>query len=80
MDMSKFDSFSEMIFVDEVCRCGKKYQFFIKSFQMIYLLKGSGGLTWGLFEGMQIGLPPILNFGSEFLKNKVTMPCLNVYF
>jgi alkylation response protein AidB-like acyl-CoA dehydrogenase len=25
---------------------------------------GSGGVVWGLVEGLQIGLPPILNFGT----------------
>jgi len=37
---------------------------------------GSGGVLWGLFEGLQIGLPPVLNFGSQFLKNKCAGPCL----
>ena len=37
----------------------------------------SGGVLWGLIEGLQIGLPPILNFGSNFLKSKVAKDCLN---
>mmetsp|Transcript_1892 Transcript_1892/g.2652 ORF Transcript_1892/g.2652 Transcript_1892/m.2652 type:complete len:428 (+) Transcript_1892:170-1453(+) len=37
---------------------------------------GSGGVVWGLVEGLQIGLPPILHFGSESLKKKVAPPCL----
>jgi len=37
---------------------------------------GSGGVLWGLFEGLQIGLPPVLNFGSPYLKAKVAGPCL----
>lgn len=41
----KFDSFHELILIDEICRCG------------------SGGVIWGLVEGLQIGLPPVLNFG-----------------
>mmetsp|Transcript_7179 Transcript_7179/g.14095 ORF Transcript_7179/g.14095 Transcript_7179/m.14095 type:complete len:525 (-) Transcript_7179:187-1761(-) len=38
---------------------------------------GSGGVLWGLFEGIQIGLPPVLNFGSKFLKDKVVKSCLS---
>merc|ERR1711959_622238 len=26
---------------------------------------GSGGLTWGICEGIQIGVPPLLNFGTK---------------
>ena len=37
---------------------------------------GSGGVLWGLFEGLQIGLPPVLNFGSPYLKNKCAAACL----
>jgi len=37
---------------------------------------GSGGVLWGLFEGLQIGLPPVLNFGSPYLKAKAAGPCL----
>ena len=29
---------------------------------------GSGGVLWGLIEGLQIGLPPVLNFGSDEMK------------
>jgi len=54
----KFDSFHELILIDEICRCG------------------SGGVIWGLVEGLQIGLPPVLNFGSELLKDKVAADCL----
>jgi hypothetical protein len=32
---------------------------------------GSGGVVWGLQEGLAIGLPPILHFGSRYLKDKV---------
>ena len=38
---------------------------------------GSGGVLWGLFEGIQIGLPPVLNFGSQYLKNKVVREVLS---
>lgn len=36
----------------------------------------SGGVLWGLMEGLQIGLPPILNFGSEEMKKRVAPACL----
>lgn len=38
---------------------------------------GSGGLVWGLFGGLSIGLPPVINFGSEELAKRVVPPCLN---
>ncbi|KAL7753261.1 hypothetical protein RI367_001036 [Sorochytrium milnesiophthora] len=38
---------------------------------------GSGGVLWGLFGGLGIGLPPIINFGSDFLKRKVVPGCLD---
>lgn len=37
---------------------------------------GSGGVVWGLIEGLSIGLPPILLFGSEELKERVAPVCL----
>ena len=37
---------------------------------------GSGGVLWGLLEGINIGLPPVLNFGSEELRRRVGVPCL----
>ena len=30
----------------------------------------------GIVEGLQIGLPPIINFGSKALQDKVCGPCL----
>ncbi len=30
----------------------------------------SGGLVWGLIEGLAIGLPPVLHFGSDALKEE----------
>jgi len=36
----------------------------------------SGGVLWGLIEGLQIGLPPILNFASAELKAKIAPACL----
>lgn len=37
---------------------------------------GSGGFLWGVVGGLCIGLPPVYNFGSEALKEKVCRPCL----
>ncbi|KAJ3056228.1 hypothetical protein HK097_007711 [Rhizophlyctis rosea] len=37
---------------------------------------GSGGVLWGLIGGLGIGLPPVINFGSEYLKDKVVKDCL----
>ena len=37
---------------------------------------GSGGLVWGLFIGLCIGLPPVLHFGSAALQQRVCAPCL----
>jgi len=36
----------------------------------------SGGVLWGLIEGLQIGLPPVLNFGNKEMKERVGAPCL----
>ncbi|KAG1202035.1 hypothetical protein G6F70_002639 [Rhizopus microsporus] len=38
---------------------------------------GSGGFIWALMGGLGIGLPPVLNFGSEELKAKVVPGCLS---
>ena len=35
-----------------------------------------GGVLWGLLEGVHIGLPPVLNFGSEELRRRVGRPVL----
>ncbi|KAI8906269.1 acyl-CoA dehydrogenase/oxidase [Gorgonomyces haynaldii] len=37
---------------------------------------GSGGALWGLIGGLGIGLPPILHFGSDYLKQKVVRDCI----
>ncbi|KAJ3307011.1 hypothetical protein HDV03_003338 [Kappamyces sp. JEL0829] len=37
---------------------------------------GSGGFLWGLIGGLGIGLPPVVNFGSDYLKDKVVKDCL----
>lgn len=31
----------------------------------------SGGVTWGLFEGLQIGLPPVLRFAKPAVRDRV---------
>ena len=48
----KFDAFHDLIFHDELARCG------------------AGGVLTGLFFTLGIALPPILRFGSDFLKQK----------
>jgi len=37
---------------------------------------GSGGVCWGIFGGLCIGLPPIMHFGSEYLQQKVVKDCI----
>jgi len=37
---------------------------------------GSGGVVWALFGGLAIGLPPIINFASPYLQDKVIGPCV----
>lgn len=37
---------------------------------------GSGGVLWGLFAGLSIGLPPVMKFGSKYLKDKVAGACM----
>ena len=37
---------------------------------------GSGGVVWGLFGGLSIGLPPVAHFGSKALKERIVGPCL----
>jgi len=37
---------------------------------------GSGGVCWGLFGGLGIGLPPVLHFGSEEMNDRISGPCL----
>ena len=32
---------------------------------------GSGGVLWGLFAGLSIGLPPVIQFASKYLQDKV---------
>ncbi|CAO3634529.1 unnamed protein product [Cunninghamella blakesleeana] len=38
---------------------------------------GSGGLVWGLEGGLAIALPPVINFGSNEMRNKVTPEVLS---
>jgi hypothetical protein len=37
---------------------------------------GSGGFLWGLIGGLGIGLPPVIHFGSDYLKDKVIKDCI----
>eukprot|EP00388_Colpodella_angusta_P006947 GDKJ01020046.1.p1 GENE.GDKJ01020046.1~~GDKJ01020046.1.p1 ORF type:complete len:1145 (+),score=287.29 GDKJ01020046.1:247-3681(+) len=37
---------------------------------------GSGGIMWGLFGGLSIGLPPVYHYGSKYLKDRVLKDCL----
>merc|ERR1711865_717778 len=37
---------------------------------------GAGGVLWGLFEGLQIGLPPVLNHGTQAQKDLCCADCL----
>lgn len=37
----------------------------------------SGGVVWGLQGGIGIGLPPLVHFGSPYLKELVVVPCVN---
>ncbi|KAJ1563863.1 hypothetical protein HK405_000483, partial [Cladochytrium tenue] len=38
---------------------------------------GSGGVLWGLCGGLGIGLPPVIHFGSEELKQRIVPACLS---
>ncbi|KAG0253043.1 hypothetical protein DFQ27_007711 [Actinomortierella ambigua] len=37
---------------------------------------GSGGVLWGICGGLGIGLPPIIKFGSDELRNRIVPDCL----
>lgn len=37
---------------------------------------GSGGVLWGLFIGLCIGLPPVVHFGPKWMQEKVVGPCM----
>ncbi|CEP15271.1 hypothetical protein [Parasitella parasitica] len=37
---------------------------------------GSGGLIWALEGGLSIGLPPVINFAKDELKNRIVPECL----
>lgn len=34
------------------------------------------GLIWAVSGGLGIGLPPVYNFGSDELKNRIVKDCL----
>jgi len=38
---------------------------------------GSAGVMWALVGGLGIGLPPVIKFGSHYLRNKVVEDCLS---
>ncbi|QDZ24412.1 acyl-CoA dehydrogenase [Chloropicon primus] len=38
---------------------------------------GSGGVMWGIMGGLAIGLPPVLQNASKYIKDKVAADCLN---
>lgn len=51
------------------------------AFHMLILIDeicrcGSGGVSLAMFGGLGIGLPPVLHFGSQYLKDKVAKDCL----
>jgi len=54
----EFDTFHELILLDELSRCG------------------SAGVLWGIITGLSIGLPPVMNFGSRQLQDKVCVATL----
>jgi alkylation response protein AidB-like acyl-CoA dehydrogenase len=36
----------------------------------------SGGVVWGIIGGFGIGLPPIIHYGSDEMKERVAKPCI----
>lgn len=38
---------------------------------------GSGGISWALFGGLSIGLPPVLHFATKSLCSKIAPECLS---
>jgi alkylation response protein AidB-like acyl-CoA dehydrogenase len=59
VDGNEWDSFHELILVDEFARCA------------------SGGVLWGLLGGFSIGLPPIILFANEQLKQRIVPQCVS---
>lgn len=37
---------------------------------------GSGGVVWGIMEGLQIGMPPLFHFAGKALRDRVAGECL----
>lgn len=37
---------------------------------------GSGGVIWGIAGGLGIGLPPVIKFGGEYVRQKCVADCL----
>eukprot|EP00397_Hematodinium_sp_SG-2012_P045514 GEMP01051148.1.p1 GENE.GEMP01051148.1~~GEMP01051148.1.p1 ORF type:complete len:425 (+),score=96.76 GEMP01051148.1:24-1277(+) len=59
------------------CRAPEGFDYFHEMIFIDELARcASGGTLWGIVEGLQIGLPPVLNFGSEALKQRVAPECL----
>eukprot|EP00451_Oxyrrhis_marina_P011273 CAMPEP_0204320076 /NCGR_PEP_ID=MMETSP0469-20131031/7457_1 /ASSEMBLY_ACC=CAM_ASM_000384 /TAXON_ID=2969 /ORGANISM="Oxyrrhis marina" /LENGTH=419 /DNA_ID=CAMNT_0051301331 /DNA_START=20 /DNA_END=1279 /DNA_ORIENTATION=- len=61
------------------CDAPAQFDYFHELIFVDELARGSasGGVLWGLVEGLQIGLPPVLNFGSEEMKKRVAPACLS---
>lgn len=38
---------------------------------------GSGGVIWGMFLGLNVGLPPVLKFGTKEMQRRVAPDCLS---
>lgn len=85
----EWDPFHELIIIDEMARCGnvslRSLATSCASVQVacgsgsrsrLCNVIGSGGVLWGIMAGLSIGLPPVLRFGSKYLKDKVARPCL----
>ena len=42
----------------------------------IEISRTGGGGAWAVMGGLGIGLPPVLEFGSDLLKERIAPPCL----
>ena len=64
------DAFHDLIWTDELARCASGGKCRSKGVDDANL-ETSVGLLWAVFFGFGIALPPILSFGSQYLKDKV---------